>query len=170
VPEVPQHDFFVQLELPQGTALARTESVVRALGAALDDDGAIELHFARVGSITAAGSAGGTVIGTHLGQIDVRLARDSETPSAAVEQRIVERMRTVLPIADVRRGRVAIGLLGWKANQPNQYARWPARRGSRCPPDARTSASSSIRQTSAVPSTLNSSGARPGRNTRPPRS
>jgi multidrug efflux pump subunit AcrB len=75
---------------------------VRTLGAVLDDDGAVDLHFARIGSVTAAGSAGGTVIGTHLGQLDVRLTRDGEVPSAAIEQRILERMRAALPIADAR--------------------------------------------------------------------
>lgn len=102
VPEVAQREFYVQLELPQGTALSRTEAVVRTLGGVLDDDGAVDLHFARIGSVTAAGSAGGTVVGTHLGQIDIRLTRDGEVPSAAIEQRILERMRAALPVADAR--------------------------------------------------------------------
>jgi len=102
VPEVPQHDFFVQIELPQGTALGRTEQIIRTLGAALDEEPAIELHFARIGSITAAGSAGGTVTGTHLGQIDVRLASTDTAPSEAVEHRVLERMRDAMPVADAR--------------------------------------------------------------------
>lgn len=102
VPEVAQREFFVQIELPQGTALARTEAVVRSLGAALDGDPAVELHFSRVGSITAAGSAGGTVTGTHLGQIDVRLASEADGSSTEVEQRLLASMQGALNVADAR--------------------------------------------------------------------
>ncbi|MBX7079377.1 MAG: efflux RND transporter permease subunit [Nannocystaceae bacterium] len=96
VPELAQREFFVQLELPQGTSLARTEQAVRALGAVLDQDDAVELHFARVGSLTQAGSAGGTVTGTHLGQIDIRLraqAQQARDALAGIEARVLERMR-----------------------------------------------------------------------------
>ncbi|MBK6919690.1 MAG: efflux RND transporter permease subunit [Deltaproteobacteria bacterium] len=97
VPELSQREFFVQLELPQGTTLARTEATVRRLGAVLDDDAAVELHFARVGSLTQAGNAGGTVTGTHLGQIDVRLTAlaDGEQ-AAAIETRLLARLRGAL--------------------------------------------------------------------------
>ncbi|HWB77591.1 MAG TPA: efflux RND transporter permease subunit [Nannocystaceae bacterium] len=94
VPELAQREFFVQIELPIGTALVRTDEAVRALGRALDDDPAVELHYARVGSITQAGSAGGSVTGSHFGQIDVRLVKTDE-PSPAVEARLLERMRAV---------------------------------------------------------------------------
>ncbi len=94
VPELAQREFWVQLELPQGTALARTDLAVRALGRALDGDDAVELHYARVGSITQAGSAGGSVTGSHFGQIDVRL-RQTDEPSTQVEARLLERMRAV---------------------------------------------------------------------------
>jgi hydrophobic/amphiphilic exporter-1 (mainly G- bacteria), HAE1 family len=94
VPELAQREFWVQIELPQGTALSRTDLAVRALGHAIDDDPTVELHYARVGSITQAGSAGGSVTGSHFGQIDVRL-RATDEPSVAIEARLLERMREV---------------------------------------------------------------------------
>ncbi|MBC8071563.1 MAG: efflux RND transporter permease subunit, partial [Deltaproteobacteria bacterium] len=94
VPELAQREFWVQIELPQGTALRRTDEAVRALGRAIEDDPAASLHYARIGSITQAGSAGGSVTGSHFGQIDVRLVA-SEEGSAAVEQRLLARMREV---------------------------------------------------------------------------
>jgi HAE1 family hydrophobic/amphiphilic exporter-1 len=101
IPEVAQRDFYVQIELPRGTALARTEATIRALGDALDDEGAALQRFARIGSITAAGSAGGTVTGTHLGQLDIRLAPGEPEALAAAEARIMERLHGAA-VGDVR--------------------------------------------------------------------
>ena len=94
VPELQQREFYVQIELPIGTALSRTDAAVRALGQAIEDDPAVELHYARAGGITQAGSAGGSVTGSHLGQIDVRLRR-TDQPSGAVEARLLERMHAI---------------------------------------------------------------------------
>jgi HAE1 family hydrophobic/amphiphilic exporter-1 len=88
LPELEQREFFVQLELPQGTSLTRTTEIVRALGDSIADDAAVERVFARVGSMTQAGSASGNVTGTHLGQLDIRLAASDEAP-AAIEARLV---------------------------------------------------------------------------------
>jgi multidrug efflux pump subunit AcrB len=96
LPELEQREFFVQLELPQGTALARTTDVVRALGVAIEGDPAVERIFARVGSMTQAGSASGNVTGTHLGQLDVRLTASDE-PLASIEARLVAAMAAANP-------------------------------------------------------------------------
>lgn len=92
IPEVAQRDFYVQIELPRGTALARTEATIRALGGSIADEGAVEQRFARIGSITSAGSAGGTVTGTHLGQLDIRLTAGEPEALAAAEKRILEQL------------------------------------------------------------------------------
>jgi len=100
LPELEQREFFVQLELPQGTALARTTEVVRALGDAIAEDPAVDRVFARVGSMTQAGSASGNVTGTHLGQLDIRLVASDEPP-AAIEARLLAAMTEANPESGV---------------------------------------------------------------------
>ena len=73
LPEVRQGELYVQIELPQGTALERSAELTRGIVAELAGDPRLDLVFARVGSITQGGSATGGQDGTHLAQINLRL-------------------------------------------------------------------------------------------------
>jgi HAE1 family hydrophobic/amphiphilic exporter-1 len=86
LPDVEQHRFFIQLRLGQGASLSRTADTVRALERAVQSDPDIRTRFARIGSVTRAGSAGGNVTGPHLAQLDIHL--DPTANQAEAEARI----------------------------------------------------------------------------------
>jgi len=85
LPEVRQGEVFVQLELGQGTSLARTDALTQAVVRELQGDDRLELVFARVGSVTQGGSATGGQTGTHLAQVNLRL-RDELVAEGDLEQ------------------------------------------------------------------------------------
>ncbi|MGB1013270.1 MAG: efflux RND transporter permease subunit [Nannocystaceae bacterium] len=108
IPEVAQGEFYVQVSLPQGSSLERTTHLARRVMAAAEGDPAVAQVFARVGSMTAGNSATGSVTGTHLTQINVRLAPGLDEHQALVaEQQLFARMEaaTYDPEATVRLGR-----------------------------------------------------------------
>ena len=113
LPEVHQGEFFVQVALPQGASLPRTTRTMQALSAAIVDDPEVERLFTRVGSVTQAGSAGGGVNGTHLGQLNVRLAPEVEDREAA-EARLLSAMQEANPESEatLRLGRPALFTFG----------------------------------------------------------
>ncbi|HVI03067.1 MAG TPA: efflux RND transporter permease subunit, partial [Enhygromyxa sp.] len=76
LPEVRQGEVYVQIELPQGTALERSTALTRGIIRELESDERVELIFARIGSVTQGGSATGGQSGTHLAQINLRLRED----------------------------------------------------------------------------------------------
>ncbi|HLT40505.1 MAG TPA: efflux RND transporter permease subunit, partial [Enhygromyxa sp.] len=76
LPEVRQGEVYVQIELPQGTALERSTALTRGIIGELEGDERVELIFARIGSVTQGGSATGGQTGTHLAQINLRLRPD----------------------------------------------------------------------------------------------
>ena len=65
LPEVAQGELYVQVRLPQGASLPRTTATMQACSRALADDPNVELRFARIGSLTQAGSASGSLVATH---------------------------------------------------------------------------------------------------------
>lgn len=87
LPELEQGEVFVQLTLPQGASIERTTELTRRLVAAVDGDPDLDRVFARVGSVTAAGSATGTIAGTHLAQLNLRLRPDLDP---ARQQEVVD--------------------------------------------------------------------------------
>ncbi|MEM7154215.1 MAG: efflux RND transporter permease subunit [Myxococcota bacterium] len=100
LPEVAQGELFVQVRLPQGASLPRTTAAMQAMSEALADDPDVALRFARVGSLTRAGSAGGSLTGSHLGQIDVHLVPGAMDRQADIEARLMQKMRAALPEPD----------------------------------------------------------------------
>ncbi len=107
IPEVAQGEFYVQISLPQGSSLQRTTHLARRVMAAGVGHPDVAQVFARVGSMTAGNSATGSVTGTHLTQINVRLAPGlDELRSAAVERELFARMEaaTYDPEATIRLG------------------------------------------------------------------
>ena len=99
IPSLAQQQFFIQVTLPQGTAIEKTTEVCKQLMRRAAEDPDASLVYGRVGSLTRAGSAAGALQGTHLAQIDVQLAGESAETRAAAEARI---LATVSEALDAR--------------------------------------------------------------------
>jgi len=100
LPEVAQGELFVQVRLPQGASLPRTTEAMVAMSRALADDPDIRLRFARVGSLTRSGSAGGSLVAPHLGQLDLHLDPSVMDHQAEIEARIMQTLRAAIPEPD----------------------------------------------------------------------
>jgi hydrophobic/amphiphilic exporter-1 (mainly G- bacteria), HAE1 family len=113
LPEVHQGEFFVQVSLPQGASLPRTTRTLQALSTAIADDPEVDRRFTRIGSVTQAGSAGGGVTGTHLGQLNIRLHPDV-VDREATEARLLLEMQAANPESEamLRLGRPALFTFG----------------------------------------------------------
>jgi len=111
LPEIQQGEFFVQISLPQGSSLDRSADLARRVAGAVERDPAVAQVFARVGSMTAGDSATGTVAGTHLAQVNVRLHPGLPAPEeAALEESLMLAMAGAAadPEATLRLGRPAL--------------------------------------------------------------
>ncbi|MEZ4448928.1 MAG: efflux RND transporter permease subunit [Nannocystaceae bacterium] len=111
LPELDQGEVYIQVTLPQGAALDRTTELTRRLIAAVDGDPDVAQAFARIGSISAAGSATGSLTGTHLAQVNLRLRGDLEAQDEdAVVERLFARLAaaTYDPEASLQLGRPAL--------------------------------------------------------------
>lgn len=110
LPEVAQGELYVQVRLPQGASLPRTTATMQACSRALADDPDVELRFARIGSLTQAGSASGSLVATHLGQLDIRLAPGAIERQAEIEARIMASVRAAIsePKATLQLGRPSL--------------------------------------------------------------
>ncbi|MCA9705146.1 MAG: efflux RND transporter permease subunit, partial [Myxococcales bacterium] len=97
LPEVAQGELFVQVRLPQGASLPRTTAALRAMSQALADDPDVQLRFARIGSLTRSGSAGGSLVASHLGQLDVHLRPEAVPYQDEVEARLMRTLRRAIP-------------------------------------------------------------------------
>lgn len=111
LPEIQQGEFFVQIALPQGSSLERSREVAARVAAAVEGEPAIAQVFARVGSMTAGDSATGTLTGTHLAQVNVRLQPGLPADeAAALEESLMTAMAAAArePEATLRLGRPAL--------------------------------------------------------------
>jgi HAE1 family hydrophobic/amphiphilic exporter-1 len=110
LPPIHQGEFFVQLTLPQGTALQRTTEVARGVMHSVADAEDVALSFARVGSVTQGDNASGAIAGTHLAQVNVRLTEGTTEIQEGVEKQLLERMRAAIlgPDVTLRLGRPAL--------------------------------------------------------------
>jgi HAE1 family hydrophobic/amphiphilic exporter-1 len=97
IPAMSQGEFFVQLSLPQGTSLERSTAVARALAAAIADDPLVAATYTRVGSVTQADAASGSLLGTHLAQVNVRLAPSVGRSAEREEARLFAAMTAANP-------------------------------------------------------------------------
>ncbi|MCB9714521.1 MAG: efflux RND transporter permease subunit [Myxococcales bacterium] len=100
LPEVAQGELYVQVRLPQGASLERTTTAMRAMSRALADDPDVTLRFARVGSLSRSGSAGGSLVAPHLGQLDVHLAPGAIAHQDEIEARIMSTLHAAIPEPD----------------------------------------------------------------------
>ena len=92
LPEVHRNEFYVQLSLPHGTALERTTQVTRKMIESVTDDPTVDVIFARVGSFTHGTGASGSITGTHLSQVDVRLRDDVDNRTGQAEEALFTAM------------------------------------------------------------------------------
>lgn len=97
LPEVAQGELYVQVRLPQGASLPRTTEAMQACSRALADDPDVRLRFARIGSLTQSGSASGSLVATHLGQLDIHLVEGAIERQAEIEARIMQTLRAAIP-------------------------------------------------------------------------
>ena len=97
LPEVAQGELYVQVRLPQGASLPRTAAAMQACSRALADDPDVRLRFARIGSLTQSGSASGSLVATHLGQLDIHLVDGAIERQAEIEARIMATLRAAIP-------------------------------------------------------------------------
>ncbi|MEX2526485.1 MAG: efflux RND transporter permease subunit [Gemmatimonadota bacterium] len=93
LPQVDQGAFDVRVELPEGTALARTQEVAAVLEARILADEAVDAVFARVGRDVRAYAEGEETTGLHTAQLQVRL-----DPRVSTDQ-VLDRLRTDLETA-----------------------------------------------------------------------
>lgn len=111
LPELQQGEFFVQITLPQGSSLGRSAELAGRVAAAVEGEPTVAQVFARVGSMTAGDSATGTVQGTHLAQVNVRLHPGlHEDEEAALAESLMQAMAAAAgdPEATLRLGRPAL--------------------------------------------------------------
>jgi HAE1 family hydrophobic/amphiphilic exporter-1 len=81
LPETHQGEFYVQIEMPPGTSLERSEAIAQKASLAVLGDQFVDVTFARVGSLTQAASASGSLRGTHYAQVQVRLKNVEAIPA-----------------------------------------------------------------------------------------
>lgn len=96
LPELDQDEFFVQVQLPREASIDRTTSALLAMSQAIADEPSVALRFTRVGSVTASDTAAGVTLGSHLGQIGIRLNVGSRGREAEAE-RLLARMLAANP-------------------------------------------------------------------------
>jgi HAE1 family hydrophobic/amphiphilic exporter-1 len=110
LPEVEQREFYVQLTMPQGTSLEHTRSLTESLMRSVDSDERVALSFARVGSITQGGSATGSLLGTHLAQVNLRLADDPQLDVTTTTEDLAAKLRRAVagPEVLLRTGQPAL--------------------------------------------------------------
>lgn len=102
IPSLSQGEFGFALELPAGTPLSRTDTVVRDAQRALVDDPRVERVSSVAGASAVTGSAG-TTGGEHTAALSVRMASGS---TAQDETEVIEILRGALSEAGVRRSRL----------------------------------------------------------------
>lgn len=102
IPSLSQGEFGFALELPAGTPLSRTDTVVRDAQRVLVDDPRVQRISSVAGASAVSGSAG-TTGGEHTAALSVRMAPGS---SSQDETEVIEILRGALSEAGVRRSRL----------------------------------------------------------------
>lgn len=105
IPELSEGEFFLEVNLPEGTALAATDRTVQTLEQQAGADPAVALNYATVGSRLVAGGISLNTKGEHLAQINVAMKdRADDRAEAASIEGLRQRYET-LPDVEVKLGR-----------------------------------------------------------------
>ncbi len=105
VPQLTEGEFFLEINLPEGAALAATDRAVQALEATASADSAVARHFASVGSRLVSGGLSLNTKAENLAQVNL-VMRDRADDAA--EQAAIERLRgryAEMPDVEVKLGR-----------------------------------------------------------------
>ena len=107
VPPLTEGEFFIEVSMPEGTALAATDRVVSRIERAALADPAVARCYATVGTRLVSGGVAVNDHGEHLGQVNVALRdRTDDRIEAAVMDRLRDSLATI-PDLDARFGRPA---------------------------------------------------------------
>lgn len=105
IPELSEGEFFLEVNLPEGTALAATDRLIQELERQAGEDPAIALNYATIGSRLIAGGISLNTKGEHLAQVNVTMKdRADDRAEAASIENLRQRYET-LPDAEVKLGR-----------------------------------------------------------------
>ncbi|MGD8395444.1 MAG: efflux RND transporter permease subunit, partial [Candidatus Eiseniibacteriota bacterium] len=105
IPSLTEGEFYFEVQMPEGTALAATDRVVQRMEAAASADPAIERHDATVGSRQVAGGLSLTSRAENLAQLNIVLRdRTDEAAEVAVAERLRQRFERI-PDLEVTLGR-----------------------------------------------------------------
>ncbi len=105
IPPLTEGEFFVEVAMPEGTALAATDRVVSRIERAALSDSAVARCYATVGSRLVSGGVAVNNRGEHLGQVNVTLRdRGDDRLEARVMNRLRDTLATI-PDLDARLGR-----------------------------------------------------------------
>ncbi len=102
IPSLSQGEFGFALELPAGTPLSRTDSIVRDAQRVLVDDPRV-LRVSSVAGASAVSGSAGTTGGEHTAALSIRMAPDA---TAEDEAKIITIVRQALADAGVQRSRL----------------------------------------------------------------
>jgi HAE1 family hydrophobic/amphiphilic exporter-1 len=105
VPELHQGEFFFEVKMPEGTALAATDRVMRSMERIVDEQEGVARHYASVGSRLVSGGLSLNTQAENLGQLNVVMEnRSDEKAEAALAERLRRRFLAI-PELEVKLGR-----------------------------------------------------------------
>lgn len=105
IPELSEGEFFLELNLPEGTALPATDRVVAAIEANAAGDPTIARYYSTIGSRLVSGGMSLNTRGENLAQVNVAMKEraDDEAETAAIDR--LRRGYADLPDLEVKVGR-----------------------------------------------------------------
>ena len=104
IPRLTSGEFFFELKMPEGTALAATDRIVQQMEAIAGEKDGVGLHYSTVGSRQSPGGVAVNAKGEHLAQLNISLA-DKTDPR--VEARLALELRDAY--ANVPDARLRLG-------------------------------------------------------------
>ncbi|NNF06942.1 MAG: efflux RND transporter permease subunit, partial [Candidatus Eisenbacteria bacterium] len=105
IPPMSQGEFFFEVKMPEGTALNATNRVITEMEEAVDTHGAIDRHYATVGSRLVSGGLSLNTKGENLGQLNLVLKDKNDSVH---EQVVMEELRDTfsgIPEVELKSGK-----------------------------------------------------------------
>lgn len=100
IPEIREGEFYYEVQMPEGTALAATDRVLQEMERIASGDLAVERTYATVGSRSATGGITTNTKGEHLGQLHVVMRdRSDEAGEEALALRLRDRFAAIPDLA-----------------------------------------------------------------------
>lgn len=100
IPEIREGEFYYEVQMPEGTALAATDRVLQEMERIAAADAAVERTYVTVGSRSATGGITTNTKGEHLGQLHVVMRdRSDEAGEEALSLRLRDRFAAIPDLA-----------------------------------------------------------------------